>query len=71
MVLAITGRTTSRHATVRRRGADGRYVRALGAMEGVVEKVPECEGLTLDLSGLWGRADKLAGVAPAPEGTEI
>jgi len=42
------------------RTTDGRYVRALGATEGVVERVPGCEGLTLDLGGLWSRVDRLA-----------
>jgi Uma2 family endonuclease len=45
-------------------GADGRYARALGAAEGVLEKVPGCEGLTLDLDALWTEAERLD-----PEGT--
>lgn len=42
-------------------GADGRYVKALGAAEGVIEKVPGCEGLTLDLTALWSKASDLEG----------
>jgi Uma2 family endonuclease len=45
------------------RRADGRYVQVLEAKAGVVEKVPGCEGLALDLSGLWSRLDRLTGVA--------
>jgi hypothetical protein len=39
--------------------AGGRYVKAVGAGEGIVEKVPGCEGLTLDLDALWGEASRL------------
>jgi Uma2 family endonuclease len=44
-------------------GADGRYVHALAAAEGVVEDVPGCPGLTLDLDRLWGRVEELLGAA--------
>ncbi len=40
-------------------GADGRYVYALGAAEGLVTKVPGCEGLELDLNALWSELERL------------
>lgn len=40
-------------------GAGGRYTRALGASSGVLEDVPGCEGLTLDLDALWAQIDEL------------
>ena len=39
-------------------GADGRYTQALGAADGVVS-VPGCDGLSLDLDGLWAEAERL------------
>ncbi len=45
-------------------GPDGRYVHALGATSGVVDPVPGCEGLVLDLDSLWQTVDRLA---PADE----
>ncbi|MEM1180879.1 MAG: Uma2 family endonuclease [Acidobacteriota bacterium] len=38
--------------------ADGRYARSLGASEGELD-VPGCEGLRLDLDGMWRRTDAL------------
>jgi Uma2 family endonuclease len=40
-------------------GADGRYVHALAAADGVVERVPGGEGLTLDLDALWSEVERL------------
>jgi len=40
-------------------GTDGRYAHALGADTGVIENVPGCEGLTLDLDALWAAIDRV------------
>lgn len=37
----------------------GRYLHALGASSGTLEKIPGCEGLTLDLDALWAAIDEL------------
>ena len=42
-------------------GADGRYVKDLGAASGVLEKVPGCEGLVINLDALWDEASLLEG----------
>ena len=47
-------------------GADRRYVHALSVASGVVDPVPGCEGLTLDLDELWETVERLA-PEPAPE----
>lgn len=39
--------------------ADGRYVKVIGALDGVIERVPGCEGLAIDLDALWAIADRL------------
>ena len=45
-------------------GGDGRYVHALGATSGVIDPVPGCEGLTLDLDELWAAVDRLPAEEP-------
>jgi Uma2 family endonuclease len=37
----------------------GRYIHALGAGTGVLETIPGCEGLTLDLDSHWAAIDSL------------
>jgi Uma2 family endonuclease len=37
----------------------GRYIHVLGASTGTLEKIPGCEGLTLDLDALWAAIDSL------------
>jgi Uma2 family endonuclease len=49
-------------------GADGRYVKALGEANGVLEKVPGCEGLRIDLDALWVEASRLEGEDEEPRG---
>jgi Uma2 family endonuclease len=41
-------------------GADRRYVHALGATSGVLDAVPGCEGLRVELDDLWTTVDRLA-----------
>lgn len=41
-------------------GESGLYTLALAAADGVLERIPGCEGLTLDLSALWEKLDTLA-----------
>lgn len=40
-------------------GSDRRYVRALGATRGVVDRIPGCEGFRIDLDWLWSEIDRL------------
>ena len=40
-------------------GVDGRYTRAVGVTEGVVNPVPGCEGLSIDLDPLWALIEGL------------
>jgi len=39
--------------------SQGRYLHVLGASTGTLEKIPGCEGLTLDLDALWAAIDDL------------
>jgi Uma2 family endonuclease len=39
--------------------AQGRYVHVVDATEGVIERVPGCEGMRIDLDGLWREVDLL------------
>jgi Uma2 family endonuclease len=48
------------------RGADGRYVQALAAAAGCIDRVPGCEGLVLDLDALWAELDGLVDEPDAP-----
>lgn len=49
-------------------GADGRYVHALGATSGVIDPVPGCPELSLDLDELWAAVDRLPDEEAPPLG---
>lgn len=38
---------------------DGHYLRALAASEGLLESIPGCAGLTLDLDALWSELRRI------------
>ncbi len=40
-------------------GPHGRYNRVLEASTGVLDRIPGCDGLTLDLDGLWSEVDRV------------
>ncbi len=40
-------------------GADGRYAHAVAATAGVIDDVPGCEGLEIDLDALWAQIERL------------
>jgi len=40
-------------------GADGSYTRRVSATGGVIERIPGCHGLSLDLAALWSELDAL------------
>lgn len=41
--------------------AKGRYAKAASALSGVIEAVPGCDGLSVDVDALWAVADQLEG----------
>jgi Uma2 family endonuclease len=41
------------------RNEQGLYVREVGVRDGVLERVPGCEGLRIDLDALWRKVDQL------------
>ena len=40
-------------------GADARYARAASGVASTIERVPGCDGLSVDLDGLWAEVDRL------------
>lgn len=40
-------------------GSDARYVRALAVESGLLERVPGCEGLVVDVDAMWAEVDAL------------
>jgi Uma2 family endonuclease len=46
---------------------EGRYLHALGVTGGVIDPVPGCAALRLDLDTLWAEIDRLGPANPDPE----
>jgi Uma2 family endonuclease len=38
---------------------DGRYAHTIGVSEGVIEPVPGCDGLRIDVDAIWSEVDRL------------
>jgi Uma2 family endonuclease len=51
---------TERTLEIFERATDGKYARRLEARRGIVESIPGCTGLRLDLDAMWAQADALA-----------
>jgi Uma2 family endonuclease len=49
-------------------GSDGRYAHAVAVTGGTVQRVPGCEGLSLDVDALWEEIDALARRAEGERG---
>jgi Uma2 family endonuclease len=47
------------------RNAAGQYVKVVGATAGLIDPVPGCPGLTLDVSALWAELERLGPEADA------
>jgi Uma2 family endonuclease len=54
---------TLRSVEILELGASGRYEHACVATQGVIERVPGCEGLALDIDALWREVDRLIDAA--------
>jgi Uma2 family endonuclease len=49
-------------------GPGSQYARVVEASGGIVDPVPGCDGLALDLDALWAEVERLSDVAPDDEG---
>ncbi len=51
-------------------GADGRYAHAASATAGIIDDVPGCEGLEIDVDTLWAQIERLEAASRAAEQEE-